>query len=66
MQTGNRQSVRSPGAKSANSSIIRYEVLRIDRDVLEYFRKTGKGYQTMINAVLRSYVKRKDQHHNHD
>jgi uncharacterized protein (DUF4415 family) len=40
--------------------------MRIDRDVLEYFRKTGKGYQTLINAVLRSYVKRKDQHHNHD
>jgi uncharacterized protein (DUF4415 family) len=40
--------------------------MRIDSDVLEYFRKTGKGYQTLINAVLRSYVKRKDQHHNHD
>jgi uncharacterized protein (DUF4415 family) len=40
--------------------------MRIDRDVLDYFRKTGKGYQTLINAVLRSYVKRKDQHHNHD
>jgi len=40
--------------------------MRIDRNVLEYFRKTGKGYQTLINAVLRSYVKRKDQHHNHD
>ena len=40
--------------------------MRIDQDVLEYFRKTGKGYQTLINAVLRSYVKRKDQHRNHD
>ena len=40
--------------------------MRIDRDVLEYFRKTGKGYQTLINAVLRSYVKRKDRRHNHD
>ena len=40
--------------------------LRIDQDVLEYFRKTGKGYQALINAVLRSYVKRKDQHRNHD
>ena len=30
--------------------------MRIDRDVLDYFRKTGKGYQTRINAVLRSYV----------
>ena len=32
--------------------------MRIDRDVLEYFRKMGKGYQTRINAVLRSYVDR--------
>ena len=35
--------------------------MRIDRDVLEYFRKTGKGYQTLINAVLRSYVKQKEK-----
>jgi uncharacterized protein (DUF4415 family) len=32
--------------------------MRLDRDVLDYFRSTGKGYQTRINAVLRSYVKR--------
>ena len=32
--------------------------MRIDRDVLEFFRKTGRGYQTRINAVLRSYVQR--------
>ena len=30
--------------------------MRIDRDVLEFFRSQGKGYQTKINAVLRSYV----------
>lgn len=30
--------------------------LRIDSDVLEYFRHTGNRYQTHINAVLRSYV----------
>jgi uncharacterized protein (DUF4415 family) len=40
--------------------------MRIDEDVLEYFRNTGKGYQTLINAVLRSYVKRKEQRRNHD
>ena len=32
--------------------------MRVDRDVLDYFRSTGKGYQTRINAVLRSYVNR--------
>jgi uncharacterized protein (DUF4415 family) len=30
--------------------------MRIDGDVLDYFRSAGKGYQTRINAVLRSYV----------
>ncbi|QWR78388.1 BrnA antitoxin family protein [Candidatus Magnetomonas plexicatena] len=39
--------------------------MRIDKDVLDYFRKTGRGYQSLINAVLRSYVQRRDtqQHH---
>lgn len=32
--------------------------MRVDRDVLEFFRKTGRGYQTRINAVLRSYVEK--------
>lgn len=30
--------------------------MRVDRDVLEFFRRQGKGYQTKINAILRSYV----------
>jgi uncharacterized protein (DUF4415 family) len=29
--------------------------LRLDRDVLEWFRARGRGYQTRINAVLRAY-----------
>ena len=31
--------------------------VRLDSDVLEWFRKQGKGYQTRINAVLRTYMK---------
>jgi uncharacterized protein (DUF4415 family) len=30
--------------------------IRIDPDVLGWFRKQGRRYQTRINAVLRSYV----------
>jgi uncharacterized protein (DUF4415 family) len=30
--------------------------IRLDADVLEWFRKRGKGYQTRINAILRSYM----------
>ena len=29
--------------------------IRIDREVLDYFRKGGPGYQTRINAVLRDF-----------
>ncbi len=30
--------------------------LRIDPDVLKFFRKHGRGYQTTMNAVLRKYM----------
>jgi uncharacterized protein (DUF4415 family) len=30
--------------------------LRLDRDVLEWFRGQGRGYQTRINAVLRAFI----------
>jgi uncharacterized protein (DUF4415 family) len=30
--------------------------LRIDRDILDWFRSQGRGYQTRMNAVLRAYM----------
>lgn len=33
--------------------------LRIDADVLDWFRAQGKGYQTKINAILRMYYETK-------
>ena len=30
--------------------------LRVDIDVLDWFKKGGKGYQSRMNAVLRSYM----------
>ena len=30
--------------------------LRIDQDVLDWFRDQGPGYQTKINALLRAYM----------
>ena len=30
--------------------------LRLDADVLDYFRHTGTRYQTRINQVLRTYM----------
>ncbi|NNE62145.1 MAG: BrnA antitoxin family protein [Woeseia sp.] len=41
--------LRLPGAKQSIT-------VRLDSDVLEWFRSQGKGYQTRINAVLRFYM----------
>ena len=30
--------------------------MRLDSDVLEWFKKQGKGYQTRINQLLRKYM----------
>jgi uncharacterized protein (DUF4415 family) len=30
--------------------------VRLDADILEFFKSKGAGYQSRINAVLRSYV----------
>src|SRR5262245_19016891 len=30
--------------------------IKLDDDVLSFFRRQGRGYQTRINAVLRRYV----------
>ncbi len=29
--------------------------VRLDADMVEWFKKQGRGYQTRMNAVLRSY-----------
>jgi len=33
--------------------------LRLDPDVIGWFKRTGKGYQSRMGAVLRSYVEAK-------
>ena len=47
--------LRMPDNKKAVS-------LRLDADVLDWFKNQGKGYQTKINAVLRLYVQAKRPH----
>ena len=44
-----KATVVMPPAKAAIS-------LRLDTDVLAFFKAQGRGYQTRINAVLRSYM----------
>jgi uncharacterized protein (DUF4415 family) len=33
--------------------------IRVDEDVLDYFKQEGSGYQRRMNAVLRSYMQQK-------
>ena len=33
--------------------------IRVDEDVLDFFKREGDGYQRRINAVLRSYMQQK-------
>jgi uncharacterized protein (DUF4415 family) len=48
----NKATVHTP----ANKQQI---TLRLDPDVIRWFKRTGKGYQSRIGAVLRSYVEAK-------
>jgi uncharacterized protein (DUF4415 family) len=45
-------------------SVERKELItiRVDRDVLTWFRAQGRGYQTRINALLRAYMEAHAQH----
>ena len=54
-QTGSVQWTR-PGAlvPTENKQQV---TLRLDADVLSFFKETGKRYQSRINAALREYVK---------
>lgn len=36
--------------------------LRLDRDVLEWFKHQGRGYQTKMNALLRAYMEESQAH----
>ncbi|HZG28878.1 BrnA antitoxin of type II toxin-antitoxin system [Ensifer adhaerens] len=35
--------------------------IRLDEDVIDFFKASGKGYQTRINAVLRHYMKEQER-----
>jgi uncharacterized protein (DUF4415 family) len=34
--------------------------IRLDADVIGYFRGTGRGWQTRVNSILRAYNEAKD------
>lgn len=45
----------------ANAELVMPEskqviTIRVDKEVLDWFKSQGKGYQTRMNAVLRMYM----------
>jgi len=36
--------------------------MRLDPEVVEWFREKGRGYQTKINAILKSYIEAHPHH----
>ncbi len=37
--------------------------IRLDKDILDFFREKGKGYQSRINNALRAFVKAQQDHY---
>lgn len=53
---------RKPGQRGAQRKPVKEPVtVRYSRDVLDYFRGTGPGWQTRINAALKEWVAQHDQ-----
>jgi uncharacterized protein (DUF4415 family) len=51
---------RRRGQRGPQKSPVKDQItLRIDHDVVEYFKATGAGWQTRINQALRGSMKRK-------
>lgn len=47
--------IRSDGC-SIHKNVKTHFGLRIDKEVLEWYRKKGKGFSTLMNSVLKSYM----------
>ncbi len=39
--------------------------LRLDEDIVDFFKEEGSGYQSRINAVLKAYMNSHPHKHNH-
>jgi uncharacterized protein (DUF4415 family) len=46
----------SAPAKHAANGVKQIVTIRLDVDMLEWFKSAGPGYQTRINQVLREYM----------
>ena len=63
-QSGDHEEAQEFAVDWANAQLVMPEPkipvsIRLDPDVLNFFKSQGRGYQTRINAVLRAYMEAK-------
>ena len=46
----------APAKQHAAAGVKQIVTIRLDVDMLEWFKSAGPGYQTRINQVLREYM----------
>ena len=49
-------SSKPPVASASNNGVKQIVTIRLDVDMLEWFKGAGPGYQTRINQVLREHM----------
>ena len=53
---------RSRGQRGPQKEPVKERIgLRLNKDVVDHFRRTGPGWQSRINAVLAAHVKANDK-----
>jgi len=51
-----RSEESAPAKTTAVAGVKQIVTIRLDVDMLEWFKSAGPGYQTRINQVLREYM----------
>jgi uncharacterized protein (DUF4415 family) len=54
--TARSEDTAAPAKTHAASGVKQIVTIRLDVDMLEWFKSAGPGYQTRINQVLREYM----------
>ncbi len=54
-----REGIRNKGGRPKLENTKKSTTIRLDAEVLDYFKSQGKGWQTRINDILQKYVNSK-------
>ena len=50
------EGIRKTGGRPKSANPKKLTTIRLDAEVLDFFKGQGKGWQTRINAILQDYV----------